>query len=151
MWSERLAELAIDLPTPVVPLGSYIPATISGNQVLTSGQLPVAASGEVITGRLGADCDLARAQQAARLAALNALAAAAATVGGVDAITRVVRVAVFVNSTADFTDQALVANGASEILGEIFGEAGRHVRSALGMAALPKNAVVEVELVVEHR
>lgn len=149
MWTERLAELGINLPAPITPLGAYVPAKMAANQVITSGQLPITEDGELITGRLGAGIDLADAQAAARQAALNALGAAAKAAGGLERIAGVLRVVVFVNCTPDFTDQASVANGASQLFAEIFGEAGHHVRSAIGVAALPKNAVVEVELVVE--
>ncbi|GAA2183165.1 RidA family protein [Brooklawnia cerclae] len=146
--SERLAALGIELPPVVTPIGAYVPAKASAGQVLTSGQLPIDAVGQLVAGRLGEDLEVADGQRAARIAVLNALAAAASVAGGLDAVHEVVRVMVFVNSAPGFTDQALVANGASELLGEVFGDAGRHVRSAVGVAALPKNAAVEVELVV---
>ncbi len=111
--------------------------------------MPIDLDGNIITGRLGADVDLDSGKQAARLAILRALSAVVSVAGTIDAIREVVRVCVFVNSTPEFTDQALVANGASELLIELFGEEGRHVRSAVGVAVLPANAAVEVELVVE--
>ncbi len=147
--SQRLGELSIELPTPPVPLGAYAPAKRVGTQVLTSGQLPIDADGQIITGRLGDGVDTDTGKHAARLAVLRALAAVVTVTGDLDAIREVVRVCVFVNSSPEFVDQAQVANGASELLIEVFGEAGRHVRSAVGVAALPANAVVEVELVVE--
>lgn len=146
--SERLAASGVELPPVVAPVGAYLPAKVFAGQVLTSGQLPVDAGGRLVAGRVGEDLDVADGQRAARIAVVNALAAAASVAGGLDAIREVVRVLVFVNSAPGFTDQALVANGASELLGEVFGEAGRHVRSAVGVASLPKGAAVEVELVV---
>ncbi len=146
--SERLAELGIELPVAAAPLGAYVPARRIGSQVLTSGQLPITADGGIITGRLGADLDVAAGQRAARAAALKAIAAAVTQVGHVDEIREIVKVVVYVCATASFTDHAKVANGASDLLIEIFGDAGRHVRSAVGVASLPAGAAVEVELVV---
>lgn len=146
--SERLAELGIELPIRTTPLGAYIPAKQWGSQVFTSGQLPVLADGKIVTGRLGGGLGVAEGQAAARVAVLNALAAVSALLGHVDEIREVVRVVVYVNSSTGFTEHAQVANGASDVLLEIFGDAGRHVRSAVGVAALPLNAAVEVELVV---
>lgn len=145
--SQTLASLGIELPTVVAPLGSYLPALVDGRRVHTSGQLPIDAEGNLVAGRLGADLDVATGQQAARTAALNALAAVA-SVADLDAVARVVKVTVFVNSDPSFTDQAAVANGASDLLAQVFGDAGRHVRSAVGVAVLPRNAAVEVELTV---
>lgn len=147
--SQRLAELGLVLPPVVAPVAAYIPATRVGNQVWTSGQLPIVNGKLVTAGTVGAEVSLDEAVDAARAAALNAIAAAAEVAGGVDAISRVLRVVVFVSSTPDFTSQAAVANGASHTLGEIFGDAGAHVRSAVGVAALPLDSCVEVELVVE--
>lgn len=146
--SERLAELGIELPVAAAPLGAYVPARRIGSQVLTSGQLPITADGGIITGRLGADLDVAAGQRAARAAALKAIAAAVTQVGHVDEIREIVKVVVYGCATASFTDHAKVANGASDLLIEIFGDAGRHVRSAVGVASLPAGAAVEVELVV---
>lgn len=145
--SQRLAELGITLPPVAAPVGSYVPALRLGGTVQTSGQIPFTSDG-LITGLVGADLDTAGAQTAARTAALNALAAAAAVAGGVDAIAGIHKVTVFVASAPGFTEQATVANGASDMLAEIFGDEGRHIRSAVGVAVLPKNAAVEVELVV---
>jgi enamine deaminase RidA (YjgF/YER057c/UK114 family) len=146
--SERLAELGIELPIRTTPLGAYIPAKQWGSRVFTSGQLPVLADGKILTGRLGGGLGVPEGQAAARVAVLNALAAVSALLGHVDEIREVVRVVVYVNSSTGFTEHAQVANGASGVLLEIFGDAGRHVRSAVGVAALPLNAAVEVELVV---
>ncbi|MGK0539795.1 RidA family protein [Propionimicrobium lymphophilum] len=145
--SSKLLELGIELPEVIKPLGSYVPAKAFGAQIVTSGQLPI-SEGKLVEGRLGEDLDVAQGCQAARYAAINALAAAADVAGGVDKIASVDKVLVFVNSAPTFTGQADVANGASDVLGEIFSEAGRHARSAVGVAVLPKNAAVEVELTV---
>lgn len=147
--SERLAELGIELPPTTAPLGAYVPAKRQGSQIVTSGQLPVHLDGTILTGRLGGGLDVAEGQQAARLAVLKALSAAAALAGHVDEIREIVKVVVYVQSSSSFTEQPQVANGASELLLEIFGDAGRHVRSAVGVAALPMNAAVEIELTVE--
>ncbi|WP_298133625.1 RidA family protein [Micropruina sp.] len=147
--SQRLAELGLTLPPVAVPLAAYIPAIASAGQVLTSGQLPTVQGALVATGKVGAEVTVEQATQAARVAVLNALAAAASEVGGIDNIRRVVRMVVYVAGTPDFTAQPQVANGASELLGEIFGPLGRHVRSAVGVASLPLDAPVELELVVE--
>jgi len=147
--SVRLAGLGLELPPVAAPLASYVPATSSAGLVLTSGQLPTVAGRLVAPGRVGATVALAAAGSAARPAALNGLAAAASVVGGLDHIARIVKVTVFVASASDFTAQAQVANGASDLLGEVFGESGRHVRSAVGVAVLPLDAPVEVELTVE--
>jgi len=145
--SAKLAELGLQLPPVATPAGAYVPALRSAGQVLTSGQLPMVDGALSATGKVGAEVSLEQAQQAARVAALNAVAAAADVAGGIDAITRVVKVVVFVASDPEFTDQAKVANGASELLGELFD--GGHVRSAVGVAVLPLGTPVEVELVVE--
>jgi enamine deaminase RidA (YjgF/YER057c/UK114 family) len=147
--SQRLAELKITLPPVVQPVGSYVPAVRSGALVFVSGQIPFEAGRLKYTGKVGKDLPLEEAQKAARLCALNGLAIAAAEAGGVDRIARVVRLAVFVNSAAGFVDQPRAANGASDLMVEIFGEAGRHARAAVGAAELPLNAAVEVELVFE--
>lgn len=147
--SERLAELGLTLPPVAAPLAAYIPAIASAGQVLTSGQLPTVQGALVATGKVGADVTVEQATEAARVAVLNALAAAASEVGGIDHIRRVVRMVVYVAGTPEFTAQPQVANGASELLGEIFGPLGRHVRSAVGVASLPLDAPVELELVVE--
>lgn len=147
--SERLAELGIDLPAVAAPVAAYVPATRAGDQILTSGQLPFVDGALSVTGKVGAEVSAEEAASAARVAALNAVAAAADVAGGVDLIRRVVKVVVFVASDPTFSGQPAVANGASLLLGEIFGEAGVHVRSAVGVAVLPLDSPVEVELVVE--
>ena len=147
--SERLAELGIELPPVATPVAAYVPATRVGDQVWTSGQLPSVAGALVTTGKLGGAVTQEAGAQAARVAALNAIAAAAEVAGGVDRIRRIVKVVVFVASEPGFTAQPAVANGASALVGEIFGDAGAHVRSAVGVSVLPLDAPVEVELVVE--
>lgn len=147
-WSERLAELGIELPAVAAPVAAYVPAVRSGAQVLTSGQLPFVAGALAATGKLGAEVDPGAGKDLARTCALNALAAVHELVG-IDAVVRVVKVTGFVASAEGFTGQPGVVNGASELLGEVFGEAGVHARSAVGVAELPLGAPVEVELVVE--
>lgn len=147
--SARLAALGLDLPPVAAPVAAYVPATASGGWVLTSGQLPTVTGQLVATGKVGADLTTEQAVDAARVAALNALAAAASVAGGLDKIARIVKVTVFVASTPEFTAQPQVANGASQLFVDVFGEAGQHVRSAVGVLVLPLDAPVEVELTVE--
>lgn len=147
--TETLASLGIELPEVVPPLAAYQPTARTGSLVFTAGQLPVKDGSPIATGKLGAEVDVETGTACARQCALNALAAIAAEVGSVDAITRIVKVVVFVASAPDFTGQPQVANGASELLGEVFGEAGKHARSAVGVSVLPLDVPVEVELVVE--
>jgi enamine deaminase RidA (YjgF/YER057c/UK114 family) len=143
-----LGELGIELPEVVAPLAAYLPAVRTGNLVYTAGQLPI-RSGELIrTGKVGADVHPDEAKDLARLCGLNALAAVHALVG-VDAITRVVKVVGFVASAPGFGGQPGVVNGASELFGEVFGDAGAHARSAVGVSELPRDAPVEVEIIVE--
>ena len=144
----RLAELGVELPAVAKPLAAYVPAVRTGDLVYTSGQLPLAGGELVRTGKVGADVTPEDAKAAARICALNALAAVDAVVG-LDAVTRVVKVVGFVASAPGFSGQPGVVNGASEFLGEVFGNAGIHARSAVGVAELPLDAPVEVELVVE--
>jgi enamine deaminase RidA (YjgF/YER057c/UK114 family) len=146
---KKLTELGLELPPTAAPVGAYLPAVRSGNLVFTAGQLPMVDGELTAVGKVPAAVPLEAAQAAARQAALNALAAVAGLVGSIDCITRIVRVNVFVNSSAGFTDQAKVANGASEMLAEVFGEAGRHTRCAIGAAELPLDAAVELDMVVE--
>ena len=146
----RLAELGLELPAVVPPVGAYLPAVRSGDLVWTSGQLPMAGGEMAAVGKVGAQVTAEQAKDLARTCALNALAAVDALVG-LDSVVRVVKVVGFVASTPDFVGQPGVVNGASELIGELFGEAGRHARSAVGVVALPLDAPVEVELVVEVR
>ncbi len=147
--SEALAALGLSLPPVAAPLAAYVPATKVGNQVWTSGQLPTVNGKLVASGKVGGAVNPDDAAELAGIAALNALAAAASVAGGLDAITRVVRVVVYVASDPGFTGQPTVANGASELVGAVFGDVGQHVRSAVGVASLPLDAPVELELVVE--
>ncbi len=147
--SERLAALGLELPPVAAPVAAYVPATASGSLVMTSGQLPSVAGNLVATGQVGAEVTPEQATDAARTAGLNALAAAASVAGGLDRIARIVKATVFVASAPDFTGQPQVANGASQLFVEVFGEAGQHVRSAVGVSVLPLDAPVEVELTVE--
>jgi enamine deaminase RidA (YjgF/YER057c/UK114 family) len=145
--SAKLAELGLTLPKQAPPVGSYVPATRVGNLIYTSGQIPLVDGKVAFTGKVGAGVDLPTAQKAAEVCCLNALAATAATAGGLDNITRIVRVVVFVACAPSFTEQPKVANGASDLLVKLFGDAGRHVRSAVGVPVLPLDATVELELV----
>jgi enamine deaminase RidA (YjgF/YER057c/UK114 family) len=147
--SSRLAELGIELPAVAAPLASYVPATRSGSYVYTSGQLPLVGGELIAAGKVGSDIDEATAHECARMCILNAIAAAAETAGGVDRILRIVKVVGFVASDPSFSGQPAVINGASDLLGEIFGDAGVHARSAVGVAVLPKDAPVEIEMIVE--
>jgi enamine deaminase RidA (YjgF/YER057c/UK114 family) len=147
--TERLAELGLTLPPVAAPVAAYVPAVRSGGYVYTSGQLPLVEGKLQGTGKVGDTVAPQEAAGLARIAALNALAAAASVAGGLDAIARVVKVTCFVASAPAFTGQAQVANGASELLIEVLGDAGRHARSAVGMAVLPLDSPVEVELIAE--
>jgi enamine deaminase RidA (YjgF/YER057c/UK114 family) len=149
--SERLAELGLSLPPVAPPVAAYIPAVLTGNYVYTSGQLPFVDGKLQGTGKVGEGVAVDEAAGLARTCALNALAAVASVAGGLDAITRIVKVTCFVSSAPAFTGQAQVANGASEFLIEVLGDAGRHARSAVGMSVLPLDSPVEVELIAEVR
>ena len=144
----RLRELGYELPGVAKPLASYVPAVRVGDQVWTSGQLPLVEGALPLTGKVGAEVTTEQAQEQARIAALNALAAIDAEVG-LDNVSRVVKIVGFVASDPAYEDQPVVINGASDFIGEVFGDAGKHARSAVGVAALPKNAPVEIELIVE--
>jgi len=147
----RLAALGLTLPKVSPPLAAYVPAVLTRGYVYTAGQLPVVEGQLLATGKVGAEIGAAEASVLARTCALNALAAVASVTGGLDAVRRIVKVTGFVASAPGFTQQAQVVNGASELLIEVFGEAGRHARSAVGMAVLPLDAPVEVELIAEVR
>lgn len=144
--SARLKELSIELPAVAKPVAAYVPARHDAGVARTSGQLPFVDGSLPATGKVGAEVSADDGYSYTRLAALNALAAAASVSGGVDAVVGVRHVTVFVASAPDFYGQPAVANGASELLGEIFGEAGAHTRSAVGVAVLPLNSPVEVEV-----
>ncbi|HEX3647371.1 MAG TPA: RidA family protein [Pseudonocardiaceae bacterium] len=149
-WSDRLGELGIELPAVAKPVAAYVPAVRTGSLVYTSGQLPFVSGSLAATGKVGGELGPEEAKRHARTCALNALAAVHALVG-IDAVVRVVKVVGFVASAEGFTGQPSVVNGASELLGEVFGDAGGHARSAVGVAELPLGAPVEIELVVEVR
>jgi len=145
--SQRLAELGITLPAVVPPVAAYVPAVVHGDLIYTAGQLPMVEGALPAIGKVGAEVVAEDAKAYARQSALNAIAAAAAAVGGVDRLTGVVKVVGFVASTPDFTGQPGVINGASELLGDVFGEAGRHARSAVAAPVLPLDSPVEVEVI----
>lgn len=147
-WTERLAELGIELPAVPAPAGAYVPAVRAGQLVFTAGQVPFVDGKVAATGKVGREISPEEAKGHARTCALNALAAVHALVG-IDAVVRVVKVVGFVASAEGFTGQPGVINGASELLGEVFGETGQHARSAVGVAELPLGVPVEVELIVE--
>ncbi len=146
---DRLAELGLTIPTVAKPVAAYIPAVTTGNLVYTSGQLPFVDGALPATGKVGADVDADAANALARHCVLNGLAAARTAIGSLDRITRVVKVVGFVASDPSFTGQPGVINGASDLLKEIFGDAGQHARSAVGVAVLPLDSPVEVEFVFE--
>ena len=146
---ERLADLGLTVPDVAAPVAAYVPAVRSGSYVYTSGQLPFVSGQLVATGKVGAEIDADQAQDLAQICALNALAAIRSVVGDLSAVTRVVKVVGYVASAPDFTGQPGVLNGASELIGAVFGDSGQHARSAVGVAVLPLDAPVEVEMVVE--
>jgi enamine deaminase RidA (YjgF/YER057c/UK114 family) len=148
--SDRLAELGITLPEPAAPVAAYVPTVLAGGLLHVSGQLPF-DNGSLMTGRLGEDVDVAYGQRAARACAIMLLAQINKALGGLGRVERIVKLGVFVNSDGGFTDQPKVANGASELMEQVFGDAGRHARSAVGVPVLPLGAVVEVDAVVAVR
>jgi enamine deaminase RidA (YjgF/YER057c/UK114 family) len=149
-WTARLAELGVRLPPVAAPVAAYVPAIRTGQLVFTSGQLPFIDGGLRRTGKVGGTVEIEDAATDAKLCALNALAAIDDLVG-LDSVARIIRVVGYVNSAEGFSGQPRVVNGASEFLGRVFGEAGKHARSAVGVAELPMNSPVEVELTVELR
>ncbi|WP_433758274.1 RidA family protein [Nocardia sp. CA-135398] len=149
-WEKNLAQLGLTLPPVVAPVAAYIPAIRTGSLVYTSGQLPFVDGQLSATGKVGAEVSLEEAKEAAKFCALNAIAAVHDLVG-LDEVVRIVKVVGFVASAPGFTDQPQVVNGASELLGAVFGDAGVHARSAVGVAELPRNTPVEVELIAEVR
>ena len=146
---ERLLDLGLAIPPVAAPVAAYVPAVRSGSHVFTSGQLPMVEGQLIATGKDGGEVSAEEAYACARQCALNAIAAVHAEVGELSRVKRIVKVVVFVASTPDFTGQPQVANGVSELLGEVFAEAGQHARSAVGVPVLPLDAPVEVELLVE--
>lgn len=148
--TDRIAELGVEIPSQAAaPAGVYVPAVVSGNYVYTAGQLPFVAGALRTTGKVGSAVTPEAAKDLARVSAINALAAVATVIGSLDRVTGIVKVVGFVSSDPEFYGQAGVLNGASELLGDIFGDAGVHSRSAVGVAVLPLNSPVEVEIVVE--
>ncbi len=145
----KLHGLGIDLPQAAAPAANYVPWVISGNQVFISGQLPMEAGKIAVAGRLGDDVSLEDGQRAARLCAINILAQAKAALGNLDRVTRIVRLGGFVASADSFTDQPKVVNGASDLMVEVFGDAGRHARAAVGVNALPLGVAVEIDAIIE--
>jgi len=146
--TSKLAELGIELPAVVAPLAAYVPAVRTGNLVYTAGQLPISDGALLATGKVGAEVNAEQAKELARQCGLNALAAVHSLVG-IDSVVKVVKVVGFVASAPGFDGQPGVINGASELFGEVFGEAGAHARSAVGVSELPRNAPVEVEVIFE--
>lgn len=144
----RLAELGITLPQPAAPVASYVPAVEIGGLLHISGQISVSEEGNLILGRLGEDMNLERGTEAARRCGIMLLAQMKAALGSLDRVERIVKLGAFVNSAPSFTDQPKVANGASELMQEVFGEAGRHARSAVGVPVLPLGVAVEVDAIV---
>jgi enamine deaminase RidA (YjgF/YER057c/UK114 family) len=148
---QRLAEIGITLPQPAAPVAAYVPAVEAGGLLYISGQISFAEDGSLIKGRLGEDMDLEGGQAAARRCGIMLLAQMKAALGSLDRVARVVKLGVFVSSDRDFTDQPKVANGASELMQDVFGEAGRHARSAVGVPVLPLGVAVEVDAIVQIR
>lgn len=146
---KRLSDLGIALPAAAAPAANYVPFVRSGNLLFPSGQLPIKDGKLAVTGLLGRDVDTAGGQEAARLCAINVLAQAKAALGDLEKIRRLVKINVYVASVPNFTEQHLVGNGASDLFANVLGERGKHARVAVGMAALPLNAAVEVEAVLE--
>ena len=148
----RIAQLGIVLPAPPAPVAAYVPAVEANGLLHISGQLPFREDGTLITGRLGQDADLAQGAEAARRCAVMLIAQIKAALGGdLGRVERIVKLGAFIASTADFTDQPKVANGASELMQAVFGEAGRHARSAVGVPVLPLGAAVEIDAIVAVR
>ena len=149
MIEDRLQELGIELPPAVAPLASYVPVKRGPGVAYVAGQVPLEDGTPVATGKLGAEISLERGQELARRCALQALAVLREELGSLDAVKQVLKVTAFVACTPDFSDQPKVANGASDLLAEVFGDAGKHARAAVGCPSLPLDVPVEVELIVE--
>jgi enamine deaminase RidA (YjgF/YER057c/UK114 family) len=145
----RLKELGVTLPSPPMPVASYVPCTISGNIVFVSGQIPIADGAIKYIGKLGVDVPLEAGQAAAQLCAINLLAQLKAAIGDLDRVTRCLKLGVFINAAPDYTQQPEVANGASDLIAAVFGDAGKHARAAVGVGSLPRGVAVEVEAVFE--
>lgn len=146
---KRLSEMGVTLPAAAAPAANYVPFVRSGNLLFPSGQLPIKDGKLAVTGLLGRDLDVAAGKEAAKLCAINILAQAKAALGDLEKIRRLVKINIYVASSPDFTEQHLVGNGASDFFAEVLGERGKHARVAVGMAALPLNAAVEIESILE--
>ena len=146
---KRLAEMGIELPSPPAPAANYVPYTIAGNILTISGQIPMGSDGVEFVGKLGDTADVETGQAAARLCAVNILAQAKAALGDLDRIKQVMKIQGFVNATPDFGDHPAVVNGASNLLAEVLGDAGKHARAAVGMSSLPFGVAVEVDATIE--
>ena len=146
---QRLAELGITLPQAAAPAANYVPSVLAGGLLHISGQIPFAEDGSLIRGRLGADVDVPAGQAAARRCAVGLIAQMQTALGEISRVKRIVKLGVFVNSTPEFTDQPEVGNGASDLMVAVFGDAGRHARSAVGVAVLPRGVAVEVDAIIE--
>ena len=149
MIEEKIKELGLELPEVAKPVAAYIPALLSGDYVFTAGQIPFVKGELKYKGKVGGELSLEEGQKAAEICALNCLAAVKGVIGDLDKIERIVKLTVFVNNVDGYGDQPKVANGASELLGKIFGEIGKHARSAVGVSGLPLNAAVEIEMIVK--
>jgi enamine deaminase RidA (YjgF/YER057c/UK114 family) len=149
MVEDKIKQMGIKIPDAVKPLAAYIPALRTGNLVMTSGQVPMADGVIKYQGKVGKDLSEDEGKEAAKLCAINCLSAVKSVIGNLDNVKRIVKLTVFVNSFTDFTAQPKVANSASEFIVEIFGEEGKHVRSAVGVSELPLNSAVEIEMIVE--
>lgn len=149
MLEEKIKQLGITLPEAAKPLAAYIPALQLGNLVMTSGQVPIVKGEIKFSGKVGKEISEEQGREAAKLCAINCLSAIKSVIGNLDRIKRIVKLTVFINSADGFTAQPKVANGASEFIVEIFGEAGKHVRSAVGVNELPLNSAVEIEMIAE--
>lgn len=148
-FEQKISELGLTLPSVAPPAGSYLPSVTSGNLVFTAGQIPLVEGKLAATGKVGSEISLDKAQELARICLLNGLAAVKSELGDLQRVKRIVKIVGFVSSDPSFTQQPQVINAASDLLAEIFGEAGRHARSAVGVAVLPLDAPVEIELIVE--
>lgn len=148
-FEQKISELGLTLPSVAPPAGSYLPSITSGNLVFTAGQIPLVEGKLAATGKVGSEISLDKAQELARICLLNGLAAVKSELGDLQRVKRIVKIVGFVSSDPSFTQQPQVINAASDLLAEIFGEAGRHARSAVGVAVLPLDAPVEIELIVE--
>jgi enamine deaminase RidA (YjgF/YER057c/UK114 family) len=146
---ERLAELGVELPAASAPVASYIPVVVSGSLAFVAGQVPLSEGKLLVSGKLGAELDVDAGAEAARRCAVQALSVLKAELGSLERIRRIVKLTVFVASAPGFTDQPQVANGASDLLGDVFGDMGRHARSAVGVVELPLGTPVEVEVIAE--